>query len=136
MLEPDTQSALGQIVLIASLAIKDTLELDYLLANCTIKPPNDVYCNGKKIAGVLADAMVQGERSLVCLGLGANLNNDPSSNEEIAQIATSYRNETGNQIEIEEFLIKLLIRLDLKYHHLLIGGGGEEKEPDHFSETT
>ncbi|MHB8566285.1 MAG: biotin--[acetyl-CoA-carboxylase] ligase [Nitrososphaerales archaeon] len=118
-LAPRQPDILDRIVRMAASAIVKTLQEDYSLGTCSIKAPNDVYCSGKKIAGILADAIIKGEGFVVYLGLGVNLNNDPARNPELAEIATSYSKETGKQVDIEEFLMKLLSNLDQKYDELV-----------------
>ncbi len=85
------------------------------LAECSIKPPNDVYCGGKKIAGVLADASVEGSKSIVYLGVGINVNNDPSEIGEITNIATSVKLETGKTFDLIELAGSLIENLDAEY---------------------
>ena len=63
--------------------------------NAEIKWVNDVYCNGKKICGILTEAIISGELqelSTVIVGIGINTGKVPS---EIREIATSIREETG-----------------------------------------
>lgn len=56
--------------LFASLAVQDALYQRYGV-QCQIKWPNDLLCNGKKIAGILCETADEG-RALVC-GIGINL---------------------------------------------------------------
>lgn len=96
-------------------SILQTLNGNYFLTGCNIKEPNDVICNGKKIAGVLVDAVVQGEKIVAYAGMGVNLNNGLFWKEDIQEIATSFRRETGKMVDQDEFLIALLSNLDRKY---------------------
>lgn len=60
-----------------------------------IKWVNDVYCNGKKICGILTEAIISGELqelSTVIVGIGINTGNVPF---EITDIATSVQEEAG-----------------------------------------
>jgi len=113
-LVPPSSKILGKIPSISTTAIKKTLE-DLGLLGCSIKPPNDVYCNGKKIAGVLADANVKGSKSIVYLGVGINVNNDPTKIGEISQIATSIRLETEKTFDLTELAASFLQNLDNEY---------------------
>jgi BirA family biotin operon repressor/biotin-[acetyl-CoA-carboxylase] ligase len=119
VLEPDQLDVLDKLVVMASNAIKKTFQIGYGLANLEIKLPNDVICNGKKIAGILADVEIEGRKTKAVLGLGINLNNDPSTTEGISKIATSYFLETRKNIDLVEFLTKLLKNLDNEYSVLL-----------------
>ncbi len=104
-----------KITAICSDSILSTLRDDYSLKGCMIKSPNDVICNGKKIAGVLVDVNVKGKENIAFVGLGANLNNGSSWKPELLKIATSYKRETNKEIDIDSFLIKLLLHLDDRY---------------------
>ena len=58
---------------IASLSIKYTL--DKYIADISIKWPNDIYCNDKKIVGMLIEnTILQGEISQSIIGIGINVN--------------------------------------------------------------
>ena len=62
-----------------------------------IKWVNDVFCNGKKICGILTEATLSAELQeldSVIIGIGINTGDIP---EEIQEIATSIKNETGKQ---------------------------------------
>ena len=116
-LEPQAYLA-DNITTIVADSILCTLRDDYLLKGCVIKSPNDVICNGKKIAGVLVDVIVKGEKNVAFAGLGVNLNNGSSWKSELLEIATSYWRETNKEVDIDSFLIKLLMHLDDRYESL------------------
>ncbi len=54
-----------------------------------IKWPNDIYCDGRKLAGILCER-IQGQPQSIIIGIGVNVNADrfPA---EISQTATSLR---------------------------------------------
>jgi len=61
---------LSQLV---SVAIKNTLEV--YTSNVTIKWPNDIYWNDKKLAGILIENSLQGNKiKMVVIGVGLNVN--------------------------------------------------------------
>lgn len=99
-------------------SILQTFTDNYSLEKCSIKEPNDVICNGKKIAGVLVDALLQGDKTVAYAGMGVNLNNGLTWNEETLKFATSFRLITGALIDPDEFLVALLVNLDEKYERL------------------
>ena len=73
-----------------------------------IKWPNDLYVNGKKLAGVLVESQLQGERLLaVVIGVGLNVStrNFPP---EIAERATSLAMLGASQLEREALLYAAL----------------------------
>ncbi len=117
-LKPDRPHYLERLAVIAAIAIKETLETEYCVKGCEIKLPNDVQCDGRKIAGILVDGQVKGGETLAYLGVGVNLNNDPTQHEEVSRIATSYFLKTGRKINVEEFWLRLIQRLDKSYFEL------------------
>jgi BirA family transcriptional regulator, biotin operon repressor / biotin---[acetyl-CoA-carboxylase] ligase len=87
----------------------------YTVPNLSIKEPNDVYCDKRKIAGVLVDAVVKGRDSVGYLGMGVNLNNDPTKIKLISGIATSSKLVIGKEINVLEFAAALLWNFDQEY---------------------
>ena len=88
-----------------------------------IKWPNDIQINGKKISGILAEA-VMGESGLkgIVLGFGINLNTDKETLSKIDQPATSLNIETGKTIDKKEFLIKMVDKFCLLYNKFIEDG--------------
>jgi BirA family transcriptional regulator, biotin operon repressor / biotin---[acetyl-CoA-carboxylase] ligase len=114
VLQPPLPEILEKIPLMATTSIVGTLE-SFGLAGCFIKLPNDVICQGKKIAGVLADASVIGTSTKVFLGMGININNDPSEIPEISGSSTSFKLMTGTFLDLIEFGVGLILNLDFQY---------------------
>jgi BirA family transcriptional regulator, biotin operon repressor / biotin---[acetyl-CoA-carboxylase] ligase len=113
-LRPPRLQMLGEISQIATKAIVTTLEY-FGLSGCSVKLPNDVQYQGRKIAGVLADASVTGPSSIVYLGIGINVNNDPSEISEISETSTSFKLVTGSLLDLHEFVTTLIENLDFEY---------------------
>ena len=64
-----------------------------------IKFPNDIYCNGKKLGGILTETKVQ-DGMVKCLVIGIGINtNQTKFADEIKEIATSVRREFGIEVE-------------------------------------
>ena len=88
-----------------------------------IKWPNDIKVNGKKISGILAEAVNRDNRLKgIVLGFGVNLNADPNALSRIDQPATSLNTEAGMFIEKEEFLTKVINKFYLYYNRFLEEG--------------
>ena len=106
-----------------SVTICKTLE-EYGVAP-SIKWPNDVLIDGKKIVGILSETVMQGAKFKgIVLGFGINLN---ASKENLSQIhdkeATALNIETSvMHVDKEEFLDKLLNRFFDKYDEFLEKG--------------
>jgi BirA family biotin operon repressor/biotin-[acetyl-CoA-carboxylase] ligase len=99
----------------AALAVAKTIELYGLRA--TIKWPNDVRVNGKKIAGILLESELNGNSlSFVIIGIGINLNIDAASfSSEIRAQSTSVVSELGASADYFSFLRDLMIQLNEVY---------------------
>jgi BirA family biotin operon repressor/biotin-[acetyl-CoA-carboxylase] ligase len=83
------------------------LEADSVVAG--IKWPNDVQVEGRKIAGILAEAVTVGAEFLgVVLGLGLNLNLAAATVAAIDQPATSLNLVSGHPVDRDLFLRRLL----------------------------
>ena len=121
-LVPPNPAVLEKVPFIAVNSIVESLN-DFHVPSCRIKPPNDVYCKDRKIAGFLSDSRLQGNESLVYLGIGININNDVTQNETISAIATSVVKEIGHQVDMIDFTLALLKHLDLNYDSVLISLG-------------
>lgn len=66
----------------------------------TVKLPNDIFLNGKKVMGILMETKIQNDRILrIILGMGLNVENEIP--EEISLIATSLKEE-GIHTTVEE----------------------------------
>jgi BirA family transcriptional regulator, biotin operon repressor / biotin---[acetyl-CoA-carboxylase] ligase len=86
------------------LALAVCRALDSHHAHATLKWPNDVLVKGRKIAGMLAETVVQGSEFLgLVLGLGVNLNLDAAALAAIDQPATSLAVETGRPVDVARF---------------------------------
>ena len=47
------------------------------LVNCTLKLPNDIYINNKKLAGLLIEVISKGEQHRLIMGVGMNVFQHP-----------------------------------------------------------
>jgi BirA family biotin operon repressor/biotin-[acetyl-CoA-carboxylase] ligase len=115
VLQPPASRVLEKVTFIAARAVVRTLE-EFGLKGAQVKPPNDIQCSGKKIAGILADTMLQGKLSTVYLGVGIDVNNDTGQDPSISQIATSVSRELGRQTDISIFTLSFLKHLDDEYN--------------------
>ncbi len=133
---------LGKDNIYASIILKPTNEMKEVYSNLTqylcviltqtfeeygvvpkIKWPNDIQINSKKISGILAEGVIEhGKLEGLILGFGINLNTKKELLEQINQPATSLNIETGNIIDKEIFLKKLLERFCLMYDKFIEKG--------------
>ncbi|HYM16529.1 MAG TPA: biotin--[acetyl-CoA-carboxylase] ligase [Dehalococcoidia bacterium] len=97
-------SLLREVAMMAPLAICHAVQ-DMAGIRPAIKWPNDVIIGEKKVAGVLIESDLDGpEAPWVLVGAGINVNFDPREYEEIREIATSLRVETGHEGDREALL--------------------------------
>ncbi|BBB23109.1 bifunctional biotin biosynthesis protein BirA [Abyssogena phaseoliformis symbiont OG214] len=64
---------LSGLSLVVGLALVDVLE-KYGISDLKLKWPNDVYFEGRKLAGILIENSLQGDYQSVIIGLGLNVN--------------------------------------------------------------
>jgi BirA family transcriptional regulator, biotin operon repressor / biotin---[acetyl-CoA-carboxylase] ligase len=76
-------------------------------APASLKWPNDVLLDGKKLAGVLVEAQSQGNKlESVVVGIGINL--DGELPDDVAETATTLADASGTRIDREAFIAHLL----------------------------
>ena len=81
-----------------------------------IKWPNDVRINGRKISGILIEtAMTAMNIRYAVVGVGINVNFDPSQFREVALTATSLSKETGGRVDRTTVLRLFLEEFDDLY---------------------
>jgi len=117
-LKPDQVFVLTMILALAAAeALKQTTALDAL-----IKWPNDLYVDGKKLAGILTEpSLTRGIVDYVVIGLGLNVNWSPSEEEENMNPATSLLAETGIEISRNDLMARILVSFEDHYGWALAG---------------
>ena len=139
---------MGEDNIYASIVLKPSGEMKEIYSNLTqllcltlcqtfeeygvlpkIKWPNDIQINGKKISGILAESVGvndinTGKYKLqgLVIGFGVNLNTKIEILSKINQPATSLNIETGEFINREIFLKKLLEKFCLMYDRFIEEG--------------
>jgi BirA family biotin operon repressor/biotin-[acetyl-CoA-carboxylase] ligase len=79
----------------------------------SIKPPNDVILNGKKICGVLVERVASGQ---VIIGIGVNINTPITLFvEDLRNSSTSLKIENNRDFDLQEFIDILIPELDELY---------------------
>jgi BirA family biotin operon repressor/biotin-[acetyl-CoA-carboxylase] ligase len=105
-----------QITLTAAVALSDAIASMSPVAPA-IKWPNDILAGGKKLAGVLTEAVSDARKiEFVILGIGVNLNYARAAMPPaIRQRATSLSILAGHSVSREEFVRRLIQDLDRCY---------------------
>jgi BirA family biotin operon repressor/biotin-[acetyl-CoA-carboxylase] ligase len=118
---PLSQTALLSLVFAVSLV----KSMDVFSGSpCQIKWPNDVFCQGKKIAGILLEMSGEIDNAdYLIVGIGINVNvrtNDlPPA---IGAISTSLLETSGWEMDANEVLLTVLKDLDRYYREFLKNG--------------
>jgi len=102
------------LTICAAVAVSKAIEAVCKI-NAEIKWVNDIYCNGKKICGILTEAIISGELQeldTVIVGIGINTGNVTF---EIKEIATSVKKETGICGIRNELIAELLSQFENIY---------------------
>ena len=86
-------------------------------ATAVVKPPNDVYLDGKKVSGVLVEMRAQANAPhIAVLGIGVNINHRAEDfSEQLRERAASLAQILGRHIDRQKFAVALLRNLDRTY---------------------
>lgn len=108
----------------AAKAICGAIQKEFCLTP-TIKPPNDVQIDGRKVAGVLVEMRAQEKSShLAIAGIGVNVNQSPEDfPEELQSRPISLAMALGTQVDRQKFAIALLRTLDRTYRKKFASAG-------------
>ena len=102
----------ASMAIAATLAVRDTV-VHLTGRECAIQWPNDVHVHGRKIAGVLVEASLDtAGNGVAIVGIGLNINFDPSNFPAIAGAATSLALEAGHAISMDLAEATLFAKLD------------------------
>jgi BirA family biotin operon repressor/biotin-[acetyl-CoA-carboxylase] ligase len=102
----------AEITLLAAVALAETLR--EAGAPATIKWPNDVQINGRKVAGILTELSADVDRvHFIVLGIGVNLNvGQGDFPPDVAELATSLMAARGQSVPRALFTAALLTSLE------------------------
>ena len=104
------------ISLAAAIAIVETAAEVTSRGNVGLHWPNDVFVEGRKLAGVLVEALADGRH---LLGIGCNVNNRASqAPAELSTIVTSLADLTDRNQSRGDFLRAILVRLNERLEEL------------------
>ena len=107
--------------LAAGLAVAEAVDAVAPSLDARIKWPNDVLIGGRKVAGVLVEGALRGERfQHVVVGIGVNTNGERPP-EDLAGAATTLSAELGRAVARRELLAALLARFEARYEALDLG---------------
>lgn len=103
---PASFSGVPNIAQVVGIAVVTVLKR--LHFNVQLKWPNDIFCNGKKIGGVLCETISEPDSLCVLAGLGVNINMGPEWFTEVDQPATSLFIERGVALNLEAITAQVI----------------------------
>lgn len=103
--DPKYFDYINSISIISAYSIIQVLE-EYKINNLSIKWPNDIFVENKKICGILLEATTQNNIECVIVGVGINVNQTEFNFEAIHE-PTSLKNILGKNIDIDELKNKI-----------------------------
>lgn len=118
----------SRIPVMAGVAVGDVLDR-YCPGSISLKWPNDILVNEKKVSGILSQAKITAKRiDFIVLGIGINVNMKKELfPEDIRDTATSLALEAGREIARQDVLISLYENLEKWYKQLTLNGFGSVK---------
>lgn len=105
-------SSMPLISLVAGASVYLTIKQ---YTNCSIKWPNDIMINDKKVCGILVEAVSTSTIEAVIVGIGININQQVFS-EEIQYKATSLQKETHKLFDKYKIMDEVLINFRNLYN--------------------
>ena len=112
--KPPGSARLNLLTLSAGYALCSALE-DTLERPVRMKWPNDLITGGKKISGLLTEAVFNGQKpNRVLIGIGINVN-QTNFEGTLENRATSLRLEKGRTISREDLLCDVLVEMEQAY---------------------
>ncbi|PYZ94540.1 biotin--[acetyl-CoA-carboxylase] ligase [Salipaludibacillus keqinensis] len=110
-----------QLTLVAAVALARALQ-NKSGQQIDIKWPNDLLVNGKKICGILTELQADPDRiKSVIIGIGVNVNHEHFP-QEITDIATSLKKESGKNFDRAELITDILDEFSWLYEAYLTNG--------------
>jgi len=116
LVKQNLREDLGLITQLAAVSVLKTLE-QYNI-NVSIKWPNDILINNKKICGILVENIISDDSVSVIIGIGININNK-EFDKSIIDKATSLYLETNHRFDVLNIQNVLLEKLEYYYNQYL-----------------
>ena len=95
--------------LVSALAVSDSLKNQNVKTE--IKWPNDIFCNSKKIGGILVETTSNNKKNIIVVGIGLNvfMANNSNIDREWSSLFLEYKNKNFDRNKIiSEILINLI----------------------------
>ncbi len=107
--------------LVAGMAVGSAIEQLVRGETAQLKWPNDVYLRGRKVCGILVEA-IDGSGGVLVIGIGVNVNNSLSNApDDLRSTATALCDVTGCAVARTDLLVVILQHLELQLKKLRSG---------------
>jgi BirA family biotin operon repressor/biotin-[acetyl-CoA-carboxylase] ligase len=113
----------GGITLVAGLAVREAVAAR-VAEPVSVKWPNDVMCQKKKLGGILVESLARG-RELAAIVVGIGINVAPELPSELADSATSLGLLAARELGREQLLVDVLAALEPRLRRFQASGLGE-----------
>jgi BirA family biotin operon repressor/biotin-[acetyl-CoA-carboxylase] ligase len=125
VLRPGVEPArLPPLSLVVGLAVRDAAARRVPGALVSIKWPNDLLIEGRKLAGILVEASIRGERIEAAIaGFGVNLR-EGALPPEIAARATTLERHGATDLDAPSLLVDILVALETRLRTFVRAGLG------------
>ena len=106
-------TCIASVTLVMALAVAETIGSETGVYP-QIKWPNDIVMNKRKLCGILTELHMKPEGYAVIIGVGINVNTEEFP-EELCEIASSVKRETGKELSREKLIASVLQYFELFY---------------------
>jgi BirA family biotin operon repressor/biotin-[acetyl-CoA-carboxylase] ligase len=109
---------LQTLTLLAAFVVAKIIK-DHFFLQPLIKLPNDILINNKKIAGILTENIISGEKvksSIMGIGLNTNLEKFPK---DLENKATSLKIELGKEVDNQKILKEIIKGLKEQFKNII-----------------
>lgn len=114
-------SQVFRLTLLSSLAVAEAIRQKTGL-DALIKWPNDVYIKGKKVSGILSESGIHNDHlEYLIVGIGINVNSNPSTHPDLQGRATSISMELGRNFPRLTVLTVILELIESYYRSIQQG---------------
>ena len=112
---------LPKMNLLAAISVTEILQTNYRL-KVAVKWPNDIYCNGCKLAGILSESEKINSLIYLNIGIGINVNIDSSVFENLNLKAISIMDLLDRKLKRETLLAEILLNFEKNYNYFVETG--------------
>ena len=102
----DNYPAFNEFSIINPVIVSNVIENYCKKGNISIKWPNDIFLNGKKICGILQEVITLNSKKFLIIGIGINIISNPKINNKYR--ATNIFSETKIKPPIKEIIDKII----------------------------